>query len=56
MGLNDRIFMGASLDDLLEQEAKQARARIAAEVIGSHVARQRHSVGDLGRMASAILR
>lgn len=47
--LND--FMGASIDDLVEEEARQARARIAAEVIGSYVARCRVSAGDLGEMA-----
>lgn len=45
-------FMGAGVDELLEQEARQARARAAAEVIGSYVARARHSAGDIQRMAT----
>jgi hypothetical protein len=44
-------FMGADIDDLIEQEAKQSRARVAAEVIGSFVARARHSTGDIQHMA-----
>lgn len=47
--LND--FMGASIDELVEEEARQARARVAAEVIGSYVARCRVSAGNLGEMA-----
>ncbi|QTO46330.1 hypothetical protein [Burkholderia latens] len=47
--LND--FMGASIDELVEEEARQARARIAAEVIGSFVARCRVSAGNIGEMA-----
>ena len=47
--LND--FMGASIDELVEEEARQARARIAAEVIASYVARCRVSAGDIGEMA-----
>jgi hypothetical protein len=44
-------FMGADIDTLLEEEARQSRARIAAEVIGSYVARARHSAGDIQRLA-----
>jgi hypothetical protein len=40
-------FMGADLDDLLEQEAKQSRARVAAQVIHSFVAGERMSAGPL---------
>jgi hypothetical protein len=38
-------FMGADIGDLLEQEAKQSRARVAAEVIGAYVARSVHHAG-----------
>jgi metal-responsive CopG/Arc/MetJ family transcriptional regulator len=44
-------FMGAKVDDLIEEEARQSRARVAAEVIGSYVARARHSAGDIQRLA-----
>ncbi|WP_155635581.1 hypothetical protein [Burkholderia territorii] len=44
-------FMGADIDALVEEEARQARARVAAEVIGSYVARCRVSAGNLGEMA-----
>lgn len=44
-------FMGADIDALVEEEARQARARIAAEVIGSFVARCRVSAGNIGEMA-----
>lgn len=44
-------FMGASIDELVEEEARQSRARIAAEVIASYVARCRVSVGNIGEMA-----
>jgi hypothetical protein len=40
-------FMGASIDDLIEEEARQSRARIAAEVIYSYVGRMRVSAGDI---------
>lgn len=40
-------FMRADLDTLLEQEAKQAAARMAANVIHWHVQRARVSVGDI---------
>lgn len=33
-------FMGAKIDDLLEQEARQSRARVAADVIAAYVSRQ----------------
>lgn len=39
--------MRADLDTLLEQEAKQAAARMAANVIHWHVQRARVSVGDI---------
>jgi hypothetical protein len=40
-------FMGASIDELIEREAKQSRARIAAEVIHAFVRSQRVSAGDI---------
>jgi hypothetical protein len=40
-------FMGADIDDLIELEAKQSLARVAAQVIGAYVARARHSAGSL---------
>lgn len=40
-------FMGAGLDDLLAQEAKQAAARMAANAIHWHIQRARVSVGDI---------
>jgi hypothetical protein len=40
-------FMGADLDTLIEQEAKQAAARMAARAIHWHVITQRASAGDI---------
>ncbi|CAG4900713.1 hypothetical protein [Paraburkholderia saeva] len=40
-------FMGADLDTLLEQEAKQAAARMACNAILWHVVKNRASAGDI---------
>ncbi|WP_433705808.1 hypothetical protein [Paraburkholderia sacchari] len=40
-------FMGTNLDVLLEQEAKQEAARMAARAIHWHVMRARVSAGDI---------
>jgi hypothetical protein len=40
-------FMGAQLDDLLAQQAKEAAARMAANAILWHVVSNRASAGDI---------
>lgn len=42
-------FMGSSLDDLLEEEARQEKMRMAVRAIHWHVVRSRASSGDIGQ-------
>ena len=42
-------FMGATLKDLLEQEAHQEKIRMVVRAIHWHVVRSRSSAGNIGQ-------